>query len=411
MPFSGNILRYFALVSSSVIAGAGLSRSTIFLESRKTTGTDAISVSTESDEDGDDTLKLFKKWFYWSRIDQNTDKDGDAKREHKQIRPSLENKDQFINDLRLRDEYEAPKYPVVLCHGLSGFDKLMVLPSLSYLVGLHKNHGTPRRDFVVADHDGVALEYWFGIREALEAKGTKVMVAKVPGFGSIEERSDKLNEFISREVSLLRDERKDNVYNERRSSQKSFKEKGEKMKVNLIAHSMGGLDARFLISKLEKQNYEVVSLTTVTTPHRGSEMADYVMDLSKTLPDQVKPPPSFRQLTTEHMKEFNKEVTDDPKVSYFSYGAQFNPAWYNVFYASWSIINSRGGANDGMVSVESSKWGTYLGTLMNVDHLDLINWTNTFKKVISTVSPSEGPQIDSVALYLDIADNLAKRGL
>jgi triacylglycerol lipase len=320
--------------------------------------------------------------------------------------------DHCINELRLREEYQTPKYPVVLCHGLSGFDKLMVVPSFTYLLGLSKNTGTSRRDFVVVDHDGVAVEYWFGIKEALEAKGTKVLVARVPGFGSIEERSQKLNHFISREVEMLRDDSVERVYNEKNQSKKTFQEDDKKMKVNLIAHSMGGLDSRYLISELEKQNYEIVSLTTVSTPHRGSEMADFVVDLAEKFPQKVALPPSFNQLTTEYLKGFNERVKDDPNVHYFSYGAEFKPAWYNVFYASWSIINSKAGDNDGMVSVESSKWGTYLGTLMNVDHLDLINWTNAIKRAVGVITPgSNGPEIDSVALYLDIADNLAKRGL
>jgi triacylglycerol lipase len=253
-----------------------------------------------------------------------------------------------------------------------------------------------------------------------------VLVAKVPGFGSIDERAAELNSFIQRHAEKLGRESKQTVYNDKDNdnddndndedssgfeSEKSFKEKKEKIKVNLIAHSMGGLDCRYLISKLEKGNYEVASLTTITTPHKGSEMADYCVELAQKLPTEISLPPSIYQLTTSYLKEFNKTVTDDPNVLYMSYGACFKPKWYNVFFGSWTIIHQTGGANDGMVSVDSARWGTYLGTLTNVDHLDLINWTNAFKRVVSSVTPgSDDNRMDTLALYLDIADNLAKRG-
>lgn len=40
--------------------------------------------------------------------------------------------------------------------------------------------------------------------------------------------------------------------------------------------------------------------------------------------------------------------------------------------------------NDGIVSVESAKWGKYIGTLDDVDHLDLINWTNKLRNAIDS---------------------------
>jgi len=40
-----------------------------------------------------------------------------------------------------------------------------------------------------------------------------------------------------------------------------------------------------------------------------------------------------------------------------------------------SIIAAQEGSNDGLVSVQSAQWGTYLGTLRNVNHLDLVGWT------------------------------------
>ena len=41
--------------------------------------------------------------------------------------------------------------------------------------------------------------------------------------------------------------------------------------VNLIGHSMGGLDCRYLLSHIRPDDYKVLSLTTLATPHRGSQ--------------------------------------------------------------------------------------------------------------------------------------------
>ena len=44
-------------------------------------------------------------------------------------------------------------------------------------------------------------------------------------------------------------------------------------KIHIIAHSMGGLDSRYMISKLGMAD-RVLSLTTISTPHHGSPIAD-----------------------------------------------------------------------------------------------------------------------------------------
>ena len=56
-------------------------------------------------------------------------------------------------------------------------------------------------------------------------------------------------------------------------------------KVNIIAHSKGGLDSRYAISECGMGKY-VASLTTINTPHRGCEFADYL--LSKIPADGAK---------------------------------------------------------------------------------------------------------------------------
>lgn len=45
--------------------------------------------------------------------------------------------------------------------------------------------------------------------------------------------------------------------------------------INFLAHSMGGLDCRHLISHIQPPEYAPLSLTTISTPHRGSPFMDW----------------------------------------------------------------------------------------------------------------------------------------
>lgn len=64
---------------------------------------------------------------------------------------------------------------------------------------------------------------------------------------------------------------------------------------------------------------------------------------------------------------------------YFSYGAAMQPSFWSAFRLSHRLLEQTEGYNDGLVSVASSKWGGYKGTLEGVSHLDLINWSNRLK--------------------------------
>lgn len=234
----------------------------------------------------------------------------------------------------------TPKNPIVLAHGFLGFDELRLAGNL--LPGVH---------------------YWRGITYALRENGIKVITTSVPATGSIEERAEKLGKDIAA--------------------------KADGKSVNIIAHSMGGLDVRFMISRLKPDNVEVLSLTTIATPHRGSAFADFCFE--EIGPDYLPHfyrffesigvgTGAFSQLTTKYMQEvFNQSTPDVPGVKYFSYGATFYPSIWSAFRRSQRVVEGREGPNDGLVSVASSKWGTYKGTLVDVSHLDLINWTNRLK--------------------------------
>lgn len=165
---------------------------------------------------------------------------------------------------------------------------------------------------------------------------------------------------------------------------------------------MGGLDSRYMLSRLIKPSdfLKVMSLTTLSTPHRGSPVADLFASVTKYLPAELG---AFYQLTTQYMKEnFNKSVVDVKDVSYFSYGARITPSTVSPFYLTNAIIQKAEGDNDGMVSVKSAKWGEYMGTMDNVDHADIINMAKPLKL--------RNLNYRAEAMYLHIMDDLARLG-
>lgn len=78
---------------------------------------------------------------------------------------------------------------------------------------------------------------------------------------------------------------------------------------------------------------------------------------------------AFDALSLPSMAKFNEETPDDPNVKYYSWGASFSPSYFNTFKWPHSVIFPIEGPNDGLVSVESAKWGTELGVLEGVNHL------------------------------------------
>ena len=77
----------------------------------------------------------------------------------------------------LRPDYEVPKNPIILAHGLLGFEELHLAGQ--FLPG---------------------IQYWYGITDALAAKGVEVITAVVPPSGSIEQRAARLAECIERKA-------------------------------------------------------------------------------------------------------------------------------------------------------------------------------------------------------------------
>ena len=146
-------------------------------------------------------------------------------------------------------------------------------------------------------------------------------------------------------------------------------------KVNIIAHSKGGLDCRYAISRLGMDRY-VATLTTVNTPHRGCEFADYLLDkipggardkvaegynaalrkLGDENPDFIS---AVTDLTATACKNLNEKIPDAQGVYYQSIGSKLNVASGGRFPLNFShkLVRHFDGPNDGLVSETSFPWG------------------------------------------------------
>lgn len=251
--------------------------------------------------------------------------------------------------------------------------------------------------------------------------------------GSIKQRAHVLNESLERTPGLANRD------------------------INLLAHSMGGLDARYLLTKLRPTAYHPRALVTMSTPHRGSEFMSWCranigigtdFDIASeeaarllhmddgAVPYSLKAPilsraqveaakasskaqeaakeakallnflpyslsasvhgylldlldsPAYANLTPAFLAEvFNPQTPDRDDVDYYSIAARVDkiPIWHPLWLCK-TVLDSSAEAraakgiypadpndygNDGLVTVESAKWGKFLGTLENCDHWEL----------------------------------------
>ena len=191
-------------------------------------------------------------------------------------------------------------------------------------------------------------------------------------------------------------------------------------KVNIIAHSKGGLDARCAITTLGMSPY-VASLTTMNTPHRGCRFVNYACRLpegfyrfvagcfDRTFARFGDKAPDFytatHQFATEASVRFNENTPDMPGVYYQSYTSKMrNPFSHLLLSIPYCMIRPLEGANDGLVSVESAKWGEFRGVFSNrrlrgISHGDIIDLTR-----------QDYRSFDVLETYVRIVAELKERG-
>lgn len=274
-----------------------------------------------------------------------------------------------INRARKDQQLCATKYPILLVHG-------------------------------VFFRDTKFFNYWGRVPKELETNGAKIFYGNHPSAASI---SDSAAELKLRIAEIL--------------------EKTGAEKVNVIAHSKGGLDCRYAISKLGiGQN--IASLTTINTPHRGCLFAESL--LNKT-PDDIKqkvanaynftlgklgePNADFlaavNDLTDSKCKELDSEMGTPEGIFCQSVGSVLIGSTYGKFPLNFSyhLVRHYSGDNDGLVSEESFSWGEKYTLLKpsgkrGISHGDMID-----------LNRENIDGFDVREFYVNLVNDLKNRGL
>jgi triacylglycerol lipase len=266
------------------------------------------------------------------------------------------------------------KYPVVLVHGIA-----------------------------FKDANLTGIDYWYGIEDDLKDQGAVLFVTEQNAFQSHAFRAQQVLEYLLYVKALYGYE-----------------------KFNLIAHSQGALDSRYLISNLNGKDI-VASLSTVSGVHRGTKIADIVLGLASDgienmvssvidsfseifydFEENSDSLASLQNLTTDFMvNDFNPNTPNVDEVYYQSWAGKIKwaAADFIITEALWLAHLYLDGANDAMVSVNSAKWGNWRGTITGawwcggVSHFGEIGHLFGFT-----------PGFSAGDFYIDVVKDLKKRG-
>lgn len=273
-----------------------------------------------------------------------------------------------LNESRKNEKICATKYPILFVHG-------------------------------VFFRDSRILNYWGRIPAELQKNGATVYYGEQQSALSVDDSSRELAEKIKKIV-----------------------EKTGCEKVNVIAHSKGGLDTRCAISKYGCDKY-IATLSTINTPHKGCLFAEYLLGaapeklvsfventynkafyaLGDDSPDFMS---AVKNLTNSFCEEFNKETPDSPDVMYQSFGSKAKNSKSGRFplNVSYPVVKKYDGDNDGLVAVSSMAWGERFTPVFpkgrrGITHADMID-----------LNREDIKGFDVREFYVQIVSDLKKRG-
>ncbi len=248
------------------------------------------------------------------------------------------------------DQTNNLKYPLLLVHGM-GF------------------------------RDSKVFNYWGRIPSTLQKMGVKVFYGNQDSNASVETNALMIKKRIEEILQATGCE-----------------------KVNIIAHSKGGLDCRYAISSLG-MGPKVSSLTTISTPHNGSKTVDLLLklpdflvkiagkctDVFYTIIGDKKPSSYevFHTFTTKGAEVFNTNNPDCETVYYQSYAFVMKNPLSDIFM--WFpnlVVSIIEGENDGLLTPRATKWtnfkGVYKGNgnrgISHCDQVDMRRHRLTKKK-------------------------------
>ncbi|MEW5735132.1 MAG: alpha/beta fold hydrolase [Thermodesulfobacteriota bacterium] len=266
----------------------------------------------------------------------------------------------------------ATKYPVVLAHGMGATAEMLGI-----------------------------IDYWWGIEDALEEEGADVYATAVNCMDSTVNKAVAFKKQYLQILALT-----------------------GKAKANIIGHSHGTIYTRYAITNLGLGN-RCASHTSIAGPHKGSSVADvvvykipdgllmlgtsvidfvYAFVFGDTNPDTLQ---NTMDLCTDYMTQvFNPNTPNVPGVYYQSWAAKAKLYCPTVLLnPTWLLMKHYEGDNDGLVGVESAKWGRFRGVQSaawwspGCDHLNIIG--QLFGMT---------PGFDAHDFFSDIVSELKKMG-
>lgn len=299
-------------------------------------------------------INLVVLWFILKKVRRESD---------------YETEKAWQNKARKDEQLCSTKYPIVFVHG-------------------------------VFFRDSRIINYWGRIPDVLIENGAEVFYGEQQSAASVAVSAEEL----ARKIRLIAENKGCG-------------------KVNIIAHSKGGLDARYAISHLGADKY-VASLTTINTPHRGCIFAEYLLN---TAPDKFVKTieriyntayrrlgdenPDFlaavTDLTNSRCEQFNLDTPDMPGVLYQSVGSHAVNSKSGKFplNLSYPIVKKYDGENDGLVAVDSARWGESFTVVhptgkKGITHADIIDFNRVNIE-----------DFDVREFYVQLVARLKERGL
>lgn len=279
----------------------------------------------------------------------------------------FEEKKNLLNISRKKEEICKTKYPLLMVHGVFF------------------------RDFKFPP-------YWGRIPAELEKNGAKIFYGKHQSAASVADSAEELKQRI------------EEICNETDCE-----------KVNVIAHSKGGLDIRETLRLCPEK---IASVTTVNTPHKGCLFADFLLEkvpenmqekiakgynaVAKKIGDKS---PDFlaavRDLTAEKCEKFDKTHPIPENIFCRSVGSVLTHPSGGKFPLNFTYRLAKyfDGKNDGLVSVSSCEWGDSHRLLeptgdRGISHGDVID-----------LNRENIPGFDVREFYVELVSELKNKGL
>lgn len=269
------------------------------------------------------------------------------------------------------------KYPIILAHGMASQAKILGI-----------------------------INYWADIPGALDDNGADVYITTVNAMDSTENKAKEWRKQVLEIMAIT-----------------------GKSKVNVIGHSHGALYTRYAITNLGLGT-KVASHTSIAGPHRGSVVAEMVLGI---IPNAMEPlvgdllnlvmsfvmgdvngdtvSNGYDLVRSYMIKTFNPNTPDVSGVYYQSYAYKVkNIIGGGLFSLTWLAMIPFEGANDGLVSIDSAKWGNYKGI---VDGSSLSGGVNHLAAIGLFSGLLYAPTLgyDAPSFFVDLASDLKNRGM